>query len=205
MSRSATGVAFHLDRRGVGLWLLHASPTAADMGHPLARGVGCSIPREARESPGPPALTSYFSARSRRRFLVNGSAFLARPRASTARCLKNSLSIDTPHATVSGPHAVRLVKSHPSLSVAPHMYVVRTPAASRMSRPHTALRLRAVRMRFNQCGDLLDFSRVSMRIPSPQRLRGRDVTGRSTSRLYAPIDLSSFQHCPVRPRRRTIE
>ncbi len=174
-------------------------------GHLLARGTGCPIPREARKGLGPPALASYLSARSRRRFLVNGSAFSAKLRASTARCLKNSLSIDTP--TQRCQHDTRCgSSSHTNRCRSPPtcMWFGPRPPVG-LSRPHTALRLRALRMRFNQCGDLLDFHRCRRGFHPPQRLRGRDVTGRSTSRLYAPIDLSSFQHCPVRPRNRAKE
>lgn len=87
MSCSATGVAFLFEHCDVGLWLLHASPAVADTDHGLATANGRPIPREAREGPEPPALASYLSARSRRRFFVNESAFSARPRASIARCL----------------------------------------------------------------------------------------------------------------------
>lgn len=69
MSCSATGVAFLFEHCDVGLWLLHASPAVADTDHGLATANGRPIPREAREGSEPPALASYLSARSRRRFL----------------------------------------------------------------------------------------------------------------------------------------
>jgi hypothetical protein len=120
---------------------------------------------------------------------VNGSAFSTKPRASTARCLKNSLSIDTP--TQQCQHDPRCgSSSHTNRcrSLPTCMWFGPRPPAG-LSRPHTALRLRAVRMRFNQCGDSLDFPLPSTRIPLPQRWRRRGVTGRST----APIGLSLFQ------------
>src|SRR5258708_29496821 len=92
-SRSAAGVAFDL-RRCVRLRPLHVSPAAVETGHPLETDTGRPIAREARE--GPPARASYLSARSRRRFRMNGSAFLARWRAPSACLPNNSLSIGTP-------------------------------------------------------------------------------------------------------------
>jgi hypothetical protein len=53
--------------------------------------------REARE--GCPSLFSYFSARSSRRRLVNGSAFSARPRHRSACSFKSEVSILAPNAT----------------------------------------------------------------------------------------------------------
>ena len=60
-----------------------------------------------------------------------------------------------------------------------------------LSRPHTGSRLRAVRIRSNQCGDLLGLPPVSTRIPSPARLRVCDLTSGSTSKLHAPTRPSS--------------
>jgi hypothetical protein len=96
ISLSAARVALDLGGRADGLRLLHASPDCApvDTGQPPGNDTGRPILREVRE--GPPASASYLSARSRRRFLVNGSAFLARSRARSACCLKNLLSNEIP-------------------------------------------------------------------------------------------------------------
>jgi hypothetical protein len=148
-SRSTAGVAFHLGRRGEGLRLSHASLEAADTGHLLAKGTGCPIVREALE--GLPALASYLSARSRRRFLVNGSAFSARSRASTARRLKNSMSINYPHATKAHfQDTQRVPSSDDSLfpinmregSSAPYRGM--RPERECMSRPHSSKPRRTV-------------------------------------------------------------
>jgi hypothetical protein len=96
MSLSAARLSLDLGQQGR-LRLLYASPDwpLPNNGHSRGAGIDLSIVREVLD--GLAALASYPSARTRRRLLVNGSAFSARLRAPRLPLEKLEVHEMSPH------------------------------------------------------------------------------------------------------------